>query len=249
MLATKQVDNNHVDGGSLLFFFSGLSNCITSKTSTSDCQIERSDYPFYYSIQHDNSSTKSSSSQNNSTSLYHCSPLNFQGTMRFNRNYKKIIESLPNESDLRFLSVSLLNNRGCRLEIAQTGVSLIVPEDAVLPDEEHFIYVVLLDSIFGHEQKRLSPIVLVGPPDITLLKPAVLSFEHSAKIENSFSNIELVHTENFLEWKSILKLNEENFVSPVHLELGRENKAFLMVRRNKKKQNVFLIVDFLSLSV
>ena len=231
---------------------SGLSTCITSKTTGSDCQIEKNDYPFYYSIQQDTTSTRSSASQNNSysvtnvetsverdkSSLYHCSPLKFNGTMRFNENYQRILQSLPPHTDLRYLSVSILNYRGCRLEIPHTGVTLTIPEDAVLRDEDHLIYVVLLDldcqmPSLSTSQTRLSPVILIGPSNITLLKPAVLSFEHSALIDESSWKLQMMHTDDLIEWKSILTSGHENISTPVYLQFYQDNRAFLLVNHSK----------------
>ncbi|CAF1676722.1 unnamed protein product, partial [Adineta ricciae] len=172
----------------------GLPKCIVSKGTSSNgsshlgvCHSDKTEYPFYYSIQQDTTSTRSCASQNNSVSLTNFdsglekekllllneSPLNRQiyaakssvhpatlsttsyashhirypslasqsitNENHLNLIYENILQSLPEHTDLRYFAVSILNNKGCRLEIPNTGVSLIIPEDAVLLDGDHLV--------------------------------------------------------------------------------------------------------------
>jgi len=234
----------------------GLSTCIPSMTACDGCHIEKNDYPFYYSIQQDTTSTRSGTSHNNSVSLTNSdlgtekdklfflneSPLNkhfhslkFSNQNHLNLIYEKILQSLPAHTDLRYFTVSILNNTGCHLKIPNTGISLTIPEDAVLLDEDYLIFIALLNTenqmpILNNNQTRLSPVILIGPSDITLVKPAVLSFEHTAVLESSWK-YNLMFSDDIISWKSILTYGQENISTPVYLQFNNEQQAFVLVRK------------------
>ena len=284
---------NELKENSCFFFLSsqGLSTCITSKGTSSNgsshigvCHSDKAEYPFYYSIQQDTTSTRSCTSQNNSVSLTNFdsgfekekllllndSPLNKQlysikasnyhhpitlSTTSYASNqvkypslasqsisnenhlnliYENILQTLPAHTDLRYFAVSILNNKGCRLEIPNTGVSLIIPENAVLLDDDHLIFIALINienqmPILNNGQTRLSPVILIGPSDITLLKPAVLSFEHTAVLESSWK-YNLMFSDDVFNWKSILTYGQENISTPVYLQFNNQQQAFVLVR-------------------
>lgn len=150
-----------------------------------------------------------------------------------NKIYENILQTLPEHTNLRYFAVSILNNKGCHLEIPHTGISLVIPEDAVLLDEDHLIYLALLYAenqlpILNANQTRLSPIILIGPPDITLVKPAVLSFEHTALLESSWK-FQLMFSEDINNWKSVLTYGQENISTPVYLQFNNKQQALLLV--------------------
>ncbi|CAF1658539.1 unnamed protein product, partial [Adineta ricciae] len=135
-------------------------------------------------------------------------------------------------TDLRYFAVSILNNKGCRLEIPNTGVSLIIPEDAVLLDGDHLVYIALVNienqmPVLNNGHTRLSPVVLVGPSEITLLKPAVLSFEHTAVLESSWK-LSLMFSDDILNWKSILTYGQENISTPVYLQFNNQQQMSIL---------------------
>ena len=147
--------------------------------------------------------------------------------------YENILQSLPAHTDLRYFAVSILNNKGCRLEIPHTGVSLIIPENAVLLDDDHLIYIALINiesqmPILNNNQTRLSPVILIGPSEITLLKPAVLCFEHTAVLESSWK-LNLMFSEDIFSWKSIVTYGQENISTPVYLQFNNQQQAFVLV--------------------
>jgi hypothetical protein len=284
----------------------GLTNCITSNGTSSNgsshlgvCHSDKTEYPFYYSIQQDTTSTRSCGSQNNSVSLTNFdsgfekeklillneSPLNKQiysmkssnhhpitlSTTSYTSNhikypslasqsisnenhlniiYENILQSLPTHTDLRYFAVSILNNKGCHLEIPNTGVSLIIPENAVLLDDDHLIFIALINiesqmPVLNNGQTRLSPVILIGPSDITLLKPAVLSFEHTAVLESSWK-LNLMFSEDIFNWKSILTYGQENISTPVYLQFNNQQQASILVRNffllKKKMKNLNFLV-------
>jgi hypothetical protein len=235
--------------------FSGLSTCLPSKTARIDGPHEKNDYPFYYSIQQDTTSTRSCNSHNQSLSMETseansdrdkilfsnpCSPYKMSDGNHFNLLYQNIIRSLPAHTDLRYFAVSILTTKGCRIEIPNTGLSLTVPEDAVLLDEEHLIYIALLTlenqmPPLSDNQTRLSPVILIGPSEITLLKPAVLAFEHSARLDESWI-FQLMFTDDLLHWKSLVTHGQETIATPVYLQFQHERQTFVLVSEMRSFQ-------------
>jgi hypothetical protein len=149
--------------------------------------------------------------------------------------YENILQTLPAHTDLRYFAVSILNQKGCRLEIPNTGVALIIPENAVLLDEDHLIFLALINIEnqmpgLNNGQTRLSPVILIGPADITLLKPAVLSFEHTAVLESAWK-LNLMFSDDIFHWKSILTYGQENISTPVYLQFNNQQQAFVLVKK------------------
>lgn len=220
-----------------------------SKATCSSCHVERNEYPFYYTIQQDTTSTRSGISHNNSLSITNSdiviekdkliflneSPLKSSlNQNHLNKIYEKILQNLPQHIDLRYFTVSILSTSGCYLEIPNTGISLTIPEDAVIIDEDCLIYMALINvenqmPMLNNNQTRLSPCILIGPADITLVKPAVLSFEHSALLESAWK-FNIMFTEDMIQWKSILTYGHETISTPIYLQFNRDRKAFLLVR-------------------
>jgi hypothetical protein len=81
--------------------------------------------------------------------------------------------------------------------------------------------------ILHNGQTRLSPVILIGPPEITLLKPAVLSFEHTAVLESSWK-LNLMFSEDIFNWKSILTYGQENISTPVYLQFNNQQQASIL---------------------
>ncbi|UJR15255.1 hypothetical protein I4U23_002210 [Adineta vaga] len=223
-----------------------LSNCIPTASTCGGCHIEKNDYPFYYSIQQDTTSTRSCTSHNNTISLTNSdlgiererlhfindSPSKISNQNHLNLIYERILQSLPAHTDLRYFAVSILNNQGCQVKIPNTGIKLTIPEDAVLLDEDYLIYIALLTTenqmpTLTNNQTRLSPVILIGPSDITLVKPAVLSFEHTAVSESSWK-YNLMFCEDYKNWKCILTYGQENISTPVYLQFNHEQQAFIL---------------------
>lgn len=228
----------------------GLANCLPTAANCGGCHVEKNDYPFYYSIQQDTTSTRSGTSQHNTISLTNSdlgmtererlhflndSPSRESNTNRLNLIYESILQSLPAHTDLRYFAVSILNSAGCQLRIPHTGIKLTIPEGAVLLDEDHLIFMAVLTTeshmpSLAANQTRLSPVLLIGPSDITLVKPAVLSFEHTADVESPWK-YHLMFAEDNLNWKCIVTYGQENISTPVYFQFHNEQEASILVSR------------------
>lgn len=227
---------------SRIFFFSSIG--LSTKTACNTCHIETNDYPFYYTIQQDTTSTRS----NNSITLTH-SELAFErdkilylsespsklssNTSHLTNSYEKILRSLPDNLDFKYLTISILNRKSSFIEIAHTGISLTIPEDAVLSDDDQLIYLAILYTdnhmpILNSNQTRLSPVILIGPSDITLVKPIVLSFEHTAQLNSSWK-YHLMYADELFQWKTILTVGEENISTPVYLQFHNDQQGVILL--------------------
>ena len=96
--------------------------------------------------------------------------------------------------------------------------------------------------ILNNGQTRLSPVILIGPSEITLLKPAVLSFEHTAVLESSWK-LNLMFSDDIFNWKTILTYGQENISTPVYLQFNNQQQASVLVN-NLVLFFFFLIEDF-----
>lgn len=213
---------------------------LSTKTACNTCHIEKNDYPFYYTIQQDTTSTRSNNSITLTNSEFAFERDKFLAlndspskSNQLTNSYEKILRSLPDNLDLKYLTISILNRNSLFLEIAHTGISLTIPEDAVLSDNDQLIYVALLYTdnhmpILNSNQTRLSPVILIGPSDITLVKPIVLSFEHTARLDSSWK-YHLMHTDNLFHWKTILTVGEENISTPVYLQFHNDQQGLILL--------------------
>ena len=66
-----------------------------------------------------------------------------------------------------------------RLVIPDSGVSLLVPEGAIKKGTSEQVYIALIRDDgdrpkLNDRQTKLSPVVALGPPGITFLKPVIL---------------------------------------------------------------------------
>lgn len=79
-----------------------------------------------------------------------------------------------------------------------TGVCLTIPEGALEegPGEDIFVAVCREDRDrprLTDSQTLLGPVVLCGPPDVILLKPAIVTFQHCASVKHGQWTLD-VHT-------------------------------------------------------
>ncbi|KAK4297833.1 hypothetical protein Pmani_029784 [Petrolisthes manimaculis] len=79
---------------------------------------------------------------------------------------------------------------GGRLEVEGHGVVLTIPSGALPPDTRQTLFVAVAPKpvrtlALTERQTLLSPVVWCGPGNVSLLKPAVLSFEHCASLQHA----------------------------------------------------------------
>jgi len=74
------------------------------------------------------------------------------------------------------------------------------------------------------KQTLLTPIMWCGPPGAKLLKPAILSFEHSASLQYAEWKLHVMAakgppTSSDTTWKKLVTLGEERVDTPVYTQL------------------------------
>ena len=132
---------------------------------------------------------------------------------------------------------------GGRLSLPDWGVSLLVPKDALQPGymEDVFLAVLLeprdLPSL-SSSQTSLSLVVLAGPPGLSFSKPVVISFGHSACLQQDGWEIGVYHCDSIFSegseqsWVKLVTVGQESPSCPIltHLDFS----------------SCFLLTDFLS---
>ena len=117
--------------------------------------------------------------------------------------------SNTSQSSLMILNGSLLSNQTYQFKVNLINIENQMP-------------------VLNNNQTRLSPVILIGPSDITLVKPAVLCFEHTAVLETSWK-LNLMFSEDIFNWKSIVTYGQENISTPVYLQFTNQQQAHISV--------------------
>ncbi|XP_076459267.1 netrin receptor UNC5C-like isoform X2 [Babylonia areolata] len=94
---------------------------------------------------------------------------------------------LPSNMDTEAFTWSSFDHTGGRLILPESGVMVTVPEGALPAGQVQEMYMAVCRDDkdrppLSDQQTILSPVVLVGPPGIRLVKPIILSFHHCASV-------------------------------------------------------------------
>ncbi|KAK7500846.1 hypothetical protein BaRGS_00007726 [Batillaria attramentaria] len=113
--------------------------------------------------------------------------------------------------------------------IADTArVMLTVPEGAIKRGHVEEIYMAVCRDDkdrprLAEHQSILSPVVLVGPPGIVLMKPVILSFQHCASMRQGSWVLSLYRSDSPLDeppqWRRLVVLGHETINSQVYTQL------------------------------
>lgn len=128
-------------------------------------------------------------------------------------------------------TVASVTHTGAKLSLPGWGVSLLIPPGALDTGfvEEVFLAVVPIPTPPLCDQKcMLSPVVLAGPPRLTLNKAVVLSLSHclggggdqerwDAEVWHTHSMV-THHTSNY-DWEKLVSIGHESTSSPVFASL------------------------------
>lgn len=81
-------------------------------------------------------------------------------------------------------------------------------------------------------QTLLSPLIWCGPPGTKLLKPAVLSFEHSASLQHAAWKLHVFAVKNSTNsqenaWEKIITLGEERLDTPVYTQIDGNQVSYI----------------------
>ncbi|XP_054890611.1 netrin receptor UNC5A isoform X4 [Poeciliopsis prolifica] len=129
--------------------------------------------------------------------------------------------------DVANTSYGTFNFLGGRLTIPNTGISLLIPPEAIPRGKIYEIYLTVqrkedLRLPLAGCQTLLSPIVSCGPPGVVLSRPVILSMDHSfdACLDNWAVRLKKQNYEG--AWEDVLLMGEELVSEPYYCQLEAE---------------------------
>ncbi|XP_008418156.1 netrin receptor UNC5A isoform X4 [Poecilia reticulata] len=129
--------------------------------------------------------------------------------------------------DVANTSYGTFNFLGGRLTIPNTGISLLIPPEAIPRGKIYEIYLTVqrkedLRLPLAGCQTLLSPIVSCGPPGVVLSRPVILSMDHcfDACLDNWAVRLKKQNYEG--AWEDVLLMGEELVSEPYYCQLETE---------------------------
>ncbi|XP_056626262.1 netrin receptor UNC5A isoform X3 [Triplophysa dalaica] len=124
-------------------------------------------------------------------------------------------------------SYGTFNFLGGRLTLPNTGISLLIPPEAIPRGKIYEIYLTIqkkedMRLPLAGCQTLLSPVVSCGPPGVMLTRPVILSMDHcfDACLENWAIRLKKQSYEG--SWEDVLQLGEELVSEPYYCQLEAE---------------------------
>lgn len=104
------------------------------------------------------------------------------------------MSNIPENADPKMVAWGLVDHNGGKFTIANTGVSLTVPPQAIPEGRTEGIYIAIMDQEREHPQitskeSLLSPVVKCGPTGLKFQRPVILSMPHCALLEEGAWNL------------------------------------------------------------
>ncbi|KAK2720439.1 netrin receptor UNC5C-like isoform X1 [Artemia franciscana] len=125
-----------------------------------------------------------------------------------------------------------VTSAGARIELHDYGIALTIPEGALSNNRTEDMYLALLADDrdrprLDRKQTLLSPLISCGPGGMKLKKPVVITFQHSAIIDNSGSwSLTLLSSPRGPNespvWEKVVSLGEETVNTPVYVHLDSQ---------------------------
>ncbi|XP_027140559.1 netrin receptor UNC5A isoform X3 [Larimichthys crocea] len=129
--------------------------------------------------------------------------------------------------DVANTSYGTFNFLGGRLTIPSTGISLLIPPEAIPRGKIYEIYLTVqrkedLRLPLAGCQTLLSPVVSCGPPGVVLSRPVILSMDHcsDACLDNWAIRLKKQNYEG--AWEDVLLMGEELVSEPYYCQLETE---------------------------
>ncbi|KAM6471442.1 netrin receptor UNC5A isoform 3-T3 [Liasis olivaceus] len=122
------------------------------------------------------------------------------------------------------MAYGTFNFLGGRLMIPNTGVSLLIPPDAIPRGKIYEIYLTLhkqedVRLPLAGCQTLLSPIVSCGPPGVLLTRPVILAIDHCVEPNPETWNLRLKKQSCEGTWEDVLQLGEPGPSELYHCQL------------------------------
>ncbi|ELK03143.1 Netrin receptor UNC5A [Pteropus alecto] len=149
--------------------------------------------------------------------LHHSSPTSEAEDFVSRLSTQNYFRSLPRGTSNMIYGT--FNFLGGRLMIPHTGISLLIPPDAIPRGKIYEIYLTLhrpedVRLPLAGCQTLLSPIVSCGPPGVLLTRPVILTMDHCGEPSPESWSLRLKKQSCEGSWEDVLHLGEE---SPSHL--------------------------------
>ncbi|XP_015205522.1 netrin receptor UNC5A isoform X2 [Lepisosteus oculatus] len=134
-------------------------------------------------------------------------------------------KSLPR--DTANTSYGTFNFLGGRLTIPNTGISLLIPPEAIPRGKIYEIYLTVqrkedVRLPLAGCQTLLSPIVSCGPPGVVLTRPVIISMDHCSDANLDNWAIKLKKQSYEGSWEDVLQVGEELPSDPYYCQLEAE---------------------------
>ncbi|XP_037679005.1 netrin receptor UNC5A isoform X1 [Choloepus didactylus] len=149
--------------------------------------------------------------------LHHSSPTSEAEDFVSRLSTQSYFRSLPRGTSN--MAYGTFNFLGGRLMIPNTGISLLIPPDAIPRGKIYEVYLTLhkpedVRLPLAGCQTLLSPIVSCGPPGVLLTRPVILAMEHCGEPSPESWSLRLKKQSCEGSWEDVLHLGEE---APSHL--------------------------------
>ncbi|KAK1343248.1 hypothetical protein QTO34_016026 [Cnephaeus nilssonii] len=149
--------------------------------------------------------------------LHHSSPTSEAEDFVSRLSTQNYFRSLPR--GISNMAYGTFNFLGGRLMIPHTGISLLIPPDAIPRGKIYEIYLTLhkpedVRLPLAGCQTLLSPIVSCGPPGVLLTRPVILAMDHCGEPSPESWSLRLKKQSCEGSWEDVLHLGEE---APSHL--------------------------------
>ncbi|XP_078364185.1 netrin receptor UNC5C-like [Oculina patagonica] len=136
------------------------------------------------------------------------------------------MSNIPENADPKMVAWGLVDHNGGKFTIANTGVSLTVPPQAIPEGRTEGIYIAIMNQKKEHpyinaKESLLSPVVKCGPTGLKFQRPVILSMPHCALLEEGAWNLKVQYNESepstAADWKQLIDVNKQDGSEPSHV--------------------------------
>ncbi|KAK2166829.1 hypothetical protein NP493_1301g00030 [Ridgeia piscesae] len=143
-------------------------------------------------------------------------------------NRHSILGQLPSNMDPECLVWATVSHTGGRITLPDSGVSMTIPEGAIEMGETEDIFLAVSRDDKDRPkltdgQTVLSPVIMVGPQGLTLLKPIILTFQHCASIKHGQWSLSVYNSltrfDEPPQWQLMSELGSETINTPIYVQM------------------------------
>ncbi|XP_033103703.1 netrin receptor UNC5B-b-like [Anneissia japonica] len=144
---------------------------------------------------------------------------------------------LPAHIDTTCVAWGTIGSRGGRLSVPNAGISVFVPEGAVPKGYSEELYITYNRETtdkpkLNSKQTMLTPIIIAGPVNMTLVKPMILTSSHCAAQINSDWKYSIYYCKGQSRtnrtWEKIATIGEETINTSVYCQLNHDTCSLVV---------------------